>query len=302
MGITQIPTPQQIGTRVALITSTSTWVHPDGYAQPRPVKLVVFNGGGGGTGGVVRVTPGANAQVGSPGRGGGSGLVTESQVMVTSNLSITIGAGGAAGPSQSITNSVDTQLGATVGGNGGTTTVIGSYVNIQNSNVNAYQIAYNTIATLGFTDSRGLFQGGVGTLQTGIAGVGVTNAKTSTASQPDSIALQTSAIMQVQFGALAYKYGGGGGGSPAGLNSTVTAAAGVGGEGALGNNGGNAGASSGTIDTNNIGNSGVGAAGLVPGGGGGSGGAANVSSITTSRTATSGAGGAGGAGAVLIFY
>jgi hypothetical protein len=148
-------------------TSSGTFTLPDGYGAAKPllVNIQVIGGGGGGTSNTIQATGGtaffnlgfnnyfgANGNVAfTPnttltasaanvdGKGGGSGGIAQTQFYLTSNLTITVGAAGAAGATVASNgnralNSSDNQqwrntngsraidIQTTAAGSGGTTT------------------------------------------------------------------------------------------------------------------------------------------------------------------------------------
>jgi len=107
MGIAIIPAPSTAGapfSRYAQITSSGTWAHPDGYASPRLVRVLLYGGGGGGGGGAAAANTGTASNVTfTAGLGGGSGYVAYQDYVVTADQTVTIGAGGIGGAAVSST-------------------------------------------------------------------------------------------------------------------------------------------------------------------------------------------------------
>jgi hypothetical protein len=82
--------------RSAILTNTQTWTHPDSPSANNPLRVfvIVVAGGGGGASGATAT--GANAAI-FGGWGGGSGYVLPAATVVTSSVSVTVGAGGTGG-------------------------------------------------------------------------------------------------------------------------------------------------------------------------------------------------------------
>ena len=118
MSANVFPTPPLPFTRLATISTSTTWDHPDGYSQPRPIRVLCVGGGGGGASGAVSNQTTGTARVG--GGGGGSSLVLFADLFISSQATITIGAGGTGGALATITGTGNTNGNA--GGNPGDTT------------------------------------------------------------------------------------------------------------------------------------------------------------------------------------
>jgi hypothetical protein len=103
MSITVFPPVSSSGkvfTRLATVTSSGTWTHPDGAStgSPKEVFVVAIGGGGGGAGGGARALGGAGNSGGVSGSGGGgSGFVAYGETLVFAPVSVSIGAGGTGG-------------------------------------------------------------------------------------------------------------------------------------------------------------------------------------------------------------
>jgi hypothetical protein len=82
--------------RVAILTNTQTWNHPDGASanNARRVQVMVLGGGGGGGAGSALVATGVAA---AGGAGGGSGYAIFATTYVTGSVSVVVGAGGTGG-------------------------------------------------------------------------------------------------------------------------------------------------------------------------------------------------------------
>lgn len=89
-GAAGAPTPLS---RVDTITSSQTWTHPDGFDEPRLVRILLSGGGGGGGGGALRGSV-YNDDFAGGGGGGGGGFMREVEFFVSGPLSLTIGAAG----------------------------------------------------------------------------------------------------------------------------------------------------------------------------------------------------------------
>ncbi len=308
MAINQIPTQNIPYTRTAIITTTSTFVHPEGYSQPRQVRIIRYNGGNGGTGGNARSNLTNQSITG--GFAGGSSFVEVAEIAISSNLNITIGAGGSGGAGGSQTSATTTAAAVTgtTGSVGGTTTVIGTGVNLILANTNFFSMFTSLTTTTQF----GLSGGGQNASISTSAGDGGSNARggfsqgnaTRAVNGLLDATLTTNAIGvlmgtgMLNANALAPAGGGGGGSVGSGL---AILSAGTGAQHAyfptLSGNGGSAAAGAGADATGSNG-----ANGGIMGNGGGGGGGASATNSGVSRTATGGNGGNGGAGGVIIYY
>lgn len=205
MAVNQFPIPSGFSTeRVAAITTTSTWTHPDGASVSNPKKIIILAMGGGGGGGAGTGNFGG-------GGGGGAGIVRKQTLVITAPISITIGAGG-----NSSVSGGDTIVGsfsAPGGGAGGSPAAPGSL------GLGAYNIAAGPA-----------YGGGSGGSQGGDSrSAPAANNASSYGIGPRSL----SSIYQLQSEEIFYASGGGAGGAAYNVGSTPTAA----GSGLLGNGG-----------------------------------------------------------------
>jgi hypothetical protein len=297
MAITQFPAPNGALTRREVITSSTTWTHPDGASasNPKPVYVIAVGGGGGGGGGFSTTTnPGASL-VWWGGSGGGAGFISTSENLVKAPVSITIGAGGTGG--QGSPNSPYTPFGkASSGGStsfGGT--VAGSQVNLPVSAFGGEGGMFRGGgASNGSTTSYFRVLGGFGSSNGGEGGIG------------NNLFFDTNGESNGGFLSINSGFGPGAGGGGSGFvgdafstpQSLTATSGGLGGVSAMGN-GGNGGASStqtaaaaGLVDPLTVGGNGTG-----NGAGGGGGGARNAAG-----TIRGGTGGNGSAGLVIIYY
>jgi len=311
MSINQIPAPQALYTRMALVTSTGTWSHPDGYGSPRPVKVLVYNGGFGGFAGRAQIFSALGSAGSNNGGGGSSGYVFEQDGFITSDLSITVGAGGSGQSNITATTTSVAGVPTAVPGIPGTTIVTGTGMNINISTTSVHQLVYSNLNMVSSNILRGVSGGGAGDRSAfttaliggsnGFGGQREDGQETNTTRQGTSI-LPSSNNTAFGFMDALIKYSNGGGGG--GGCFTTAGSAGVGsrgGAGALGlSSGGTGGAAAVGIGADATAN--AGGTGGAFGGGGGGGGGAFVVTTNISRTVTSGAGGDGGAGGVVIFF
>jgi hypothetical protein len=300
MAIQVIPTPSSssLYSRVALVTSSSTWAHPDGYASPRPVKIVKINGGNGGKGGGIDMT---NANIDNNAQnapGGGSGFVQINESYITGDLSVVIGAGGSGGQGAFATSSSTTVYTSTfMAAYGGTTTVIGNGAYMVLSNTTAGQFAMGqTFYSQGQDHSKGLSGGGAA----GNRGAGNPGSGAGEGQNGLIAASGTSAMANLMFQGLSFAPGGGGSGASANYNSATNYAGGSGGIGFNGLTGGTGGTNRAVFNASATADNG--AAGAIFGNGGGGGGCVSIRTSGATYTATAGNGGSGGNGAVMIFY
>jgi hypothetical protein len=303
--------------RTALITTSQTWAHPDGYAANRPVKVIIHGAGGGGGSGACGAgwSTGTHAAVG--GYGGGSGYCSVIETVMTGDVSITIGAGGAGGASLNTANgdgNYGNDGGATLfgtysvaGGSGGPS---GAYYGGSIQEISRYAGTGGNVNRSTRFDSRynSGTSGYVGYAANGIFGGGSysrsqhgTGWSYGQAGQWSGSANGTDTTVQKSISypdsGLAYLSGcGGAGGSLRNSNVATTSGAGnVGGSGIYA--GGDGGYCVHTTTTT-VPVAGAGSAGGLGAGGGGGGAASSQSA----PNATCGAGGAGGSGYVRIFY
>ena len=127
-----VPAASSLYSRVAIITSSQTWTHPDSpsVSNPKPVKAIVIGGGGGGGSGMACGSNNESNRA-TGGGGGGSGCVALFDGYVTAGVSITIGSGGSGGAGvSSSTNNLTSGVSGTSGGNtsfGNVTALAGRY-------------------------------------------------------------------------------------------------------------------------------------------------------------------------------
>ena len=109
-------------TRSQAFTTSGTFIHPDGYGSPKPVKVLCYGaGGGGGSGTAVSYATGVFSTLNSGyyygalgGGGGGSGTLAMAELFINGNQTVTIGAAGSGGAAYTATS-------GTYSGNSGTT-------------------------------------------------------------------------------------------------------------------------------------------------------------------------------------
>lgn len=329
MSASQFPPSVQVNlfSRSTIFTSSGTFTHPDGYAQPRTVLVrIVGGGGGGGSGGVY---PGTSQTMSiGQGLGGGSGYLREVLTSVSEDTPITIGAGGAGGTNRvagAVTFGIAGASGGQSGfgnfnspggegGSGGASTYRsvhqygGNGGNFGQSSM-AYMYAIGVGNTLiaqptfspkvgwGFADWRYdsnvaggamLRQGQMGSIRTGYATAG-----SGVYNHPIQNVNNLNSLLSE-----------GGFGGAYGINSTFDVIGNVTANTTTPQNGRYQGGMAGTCyfygATNTTLTAGNGGAGTMGSGGGGGGFAA--APAATANTQTSGAGGAGGNGYVEIFY
>lgn len=300
MAIQVIPTPSSssLYSRVALVTSSSTWAHPDGYASPRPVKIVKINGGNGGKGGGVDMTLANIDNNAQNAPGGGSGFVQVNESYITGDLSVVIGAGGSGGQGAFATSTSAAVYTSTfVPAYGGTTTVIGNGAYMVLSNTTSGQFAMGqTFYSLSNDFSKGLSGGGRASNRgAGNPGYGAGEGENGLIA-----ASGTSAMANLMFQGISFAPGGGGSGASPNYNDTTTYSGGAAGIGFNGLTGGAGGTGRGVQNASASG--GNGSAGAIFGNGGGGGGCVSIRTSGVAYTATGGNGGNGGNGAVMIFY
>ncbi len=298
------------GNRVAYVTSTSTWQHPDGYASPRKVVIIKYNGGTGGNGGCARINT-ANGQVANGSQGGGSGFAQIVETFISSDLSITIGAGGAGGTPASTSGVASTaNLTGNPGAWGGTTTVTGTGVSLSMSNTDFYGYLFG-IFSISTTAGKGFSGGGGGNDSTttsdaiggtqGFGGFSAAGGSINNGVMGDQSVTANKAL-QYYGGHLTTLAPGGGGGGGFGRTNTGVGTGAAGGRHGIYSttSGGTGGTGAIATNANLTGNNG--GAGGAMGNGGGGGGAASVYTTSAAYTVTGGTGGAGGAGGVIIYY
>jgi hypothetical protein len=123
MGISVFPIPSASGgnfSRYQRLTTSGTWVHPDGYASARLVKVLMYGGGGGGGGGSASANQGTSTtRTYTSGIGGGSGFIVYQDFLVSADTTYTIGAGGVGSNGSTTSGAV---IWTQSGGTGGSTT------------------------------------------------------------------------------------------------------------------------------------------------------------------------------------
>jgi hypothetical protein len=300
MAIQVIPTPSasSLYSRVALVTSSSTWAHPDGYAQPRPVKIVKINGGNGGKGGGIDMATGVIDNNAQNAPGGGSGFVQVGETYITGDLSIVVGAGGSGGQGAFATaNATVIAVSTFSPAYGGTTTVIGNGAYMVLSNTTAGQSAMgSTFYSVGQDYSKGLSGGG----RSGGRGAGNPGSGAGEGQNGLIAASGTSAMADFMLQGLPFAPGGGGSGASPDYNVTTIFTPGAGGIGFNGLTGGVGGANAAAFNSNATASNGT--AGAIFGNGGGGGGSTSIRTSGSTFTATGGNGASGGSGAVMIFF
>lgn len=331
MALSQIPLPSTVSgfSRSAIITTSGTWVHPDGASSqsPKPIYIQMTGGGGSGCSGTAIANIGTSGYFILGGMGGASGTVVETYAILTGNLTISIGAGG---PQTDIPSTSTSSQSIRTGSTGGTTTVTfpspfgslraeGGNSGSNNGSGGSGQSGRNSPVSGGTASPFGeLVQASAGGGVVGSSGLSsgasAGNHDPSNNQNPSG----SGAYGQADAGQMTYSVGGStssyypekqfvkqssfpaGSGAEGGHNqnssSSYTRSGGTGGFGGFGT-GGNGGASShvasGSVTATN------GSSGTGYGGGGGGGGAA---STRTANTATAGRGAAGMPGAVIIYY
>lgn len=318
MGQSVFPAPSSTSlySRSALVTSSGTWAHPDGYGSTRVVKVVIHGGGGGGGSGSVGASTGSSNWAFQGGAGGGAGyvVVCENYAM-TADATIVIGAGGTAGAALTNSGSANGNSGTTGGatsfdnltanggggGPGGQQYTSGErgYSGASGGNVSG-SLRVDATSFPSGDGYRGYASPGTyGSGQTNYtANVGLVAMTGMTGTTFDSSNITT--YPREQFHPWSGYLSGAGGHGASGQNTATVSptSTSVGSPGGIGVYlGGNGGAYHHTVtNVATAGTSGT-AGGLGAGGGGG-----GAASSTTATTATSGAGGAGGSGYVRIFY
>ena len=298
MSANVFPTPPLPFTRLATISTSTTWDHPDGYSQPRPIRVITIAGGGGGAGGAVN--NGTAGAIVTGGGGGAGGTINMQDTFISSQATITVGAGGTAGAAVTIIGAGSTAGNA--GGEGGDT-IFSSSTNYLKTYYQPWQDIYGTNGGKGNGTGGTSFSPG-STSPNGstvpVAGGSFGYGKSSS-SIPYSLYIGAAGqVWPPTFGP--YCPGGGGAGSNITSAGTINAA-GAGGFGFLQNNGGAGGTGARSTTANGTATGTAGSAASQYGGGGGGGGAAQVvNAVVATANSTSGAGGVGRAGVVYIYY
>lgn len=303
--------------RTALITTSQTWAHPDGYAANRPVKVIIHGAGGGGGSGAAGASWGTTTYAAVGGYGGASGFCLVFDYVMSGDVAITIGAGGAGGAAVSGVNldgnygtgGGSTSFGSYLapGGNGGPygrkysggaelAYYAGSGGNVPASQ--RFDARYNAASSayIGYAEN-GRF--GSGSYYRAYNGTGWSYGQSpyvsGSANGTDTTTVVSTSYPQEGLVHLAGCGGSGGSLNNGQLTTPVTGAGNTGGTGSYA--GGNGGSCSFTT-TSTVPVATAGTAGTMGSGGGGGGAAAS----STATSATSGAGGTGGNGWVRILY
>lgn len=293
MGSTIIPDTPIPMTRMAVVTTSSTWTHPDGYGSPRMVQIIACGGGSGARNGgaSIRTTAGQT----SGGTGGASGYLQAIQFPMTADATIVIGSGGTGGAS-AVASGATTSATINYGTAGGNTTVTSGTFYTQAKGA--------TAATATPTTANGSSAGGPNNTIGYDFGFGTGQSDGSNSSVLGIINTESTGVNgqnPLNDTALMKYAAGGGAGSVDILSATPASSSGLrGGYGFY-----NGGASGNSVYSATANGTATGTAGSNGGlgAGGGSGGCAQVRNATiTSAVATSGKGGDGGAGYVVIIY
>lgn len=280
---------------------TSTWTMP---ASAKYVLVIAIGGGGGGGSG--RKQGLADATPSQGGTGAGAGGRVEGwfpAAMLTSTVTVTVGAGSAGGAARTS----DGQAGAA--GTAGVATIFGGYLRATGGGGgNAGNLAAQGTGTVGSAGGRSApaVMSTAGSTPTWFTGVGGGNSSGSSGSNAGvgaygpgggggggGLVLTPTASLVGGNGGLGFGIGGTtttGGGGTAGNTTTRD-----GGNGAASSDDGYGGSGGGGGASNHAGNAGNGGTGGYPGGGGGGGGACPQGAGTSS-----GAGGTGGDGFVRV--
>lgn len=308
MAIGQIPATPFPYSRFELVTTTSTWTHPQGASPNKLIRIIACSGGGGGSSGSA-YSQASSSTGGAGGGGGGAGFIAYTEGIYSASLSITIGAGGSGGAARGGSSNI--QLDPASGSDGGDTTVSGGniYVIATVKQYSGYDPAVGVStgnAGSSFYGGNGSSGGGAGAYFSDVGGEGGNLGYGAREGQISSRGFgylpffnASTSFDWTNYNPFLAQWapGGGGGG---GNYYVVLNAAGSGGKGFYNNNGGAGGAGAFNNSNSNAVTATAGSAG-TRGGGGGGGGAA-LQGFSTPGVATSGAGGAGGAGWVLIYY
>lgn len=303
MSANVFPLPAIPFTRLATITASGTWDHPDGYSQARPVKVVCIGGGGGGGSG--RAKNSTSATNISGGGGGGSGHVQIADGFVTDQMTLTIGAFGVGGALVTATGNVNTAgLVGTSGGNtiASATAFLCSTAGRAANNGGAGADATNSTSGLGGSGGAAAGNNGAGRAG-GSFGETTPFGSTSDLYGFGYLPFTASSSINQQFYPAQAMFVAGGGASGGGAGSGGSRTGGTGGSGFANNNGGAGGNGVYSTTANGTATGTAGTAANAYGGGGGGGGAGSVFNATIgSAVSTGGAGGNGGAGVVYIYY
>ena len=325
--------------RVAILTSSGTWTHPDGASagSPKTVYVILSGGGAGGAGGST-ANPGATSTAAGSGLAGGgaSGCVNEGFISVTGAVSYTIGAGGAGGTGGTNSTSGSTSTGNN--GSAGGSTIFSGLTAIGGGLSNGYGFGpagavTGNVATTSFGApywSLGGSIGGASQYVTHNGGTGGAQSPSTNSKPPDN-GFQTSYYFSafsmnvyiygqanyangmsynqvgLQFGGYSYYpfpgrsalVAGGGGESAWGQTSASTYTNTQGATGGSGSLGTGGTGGNQLYKTSGAVTGGVGGTGTGYGSGGGGGGGAIA---IANALSTGGAGGAGSPGVVIVLY
>lgn len=308
------PAPATIPfSRQAQITSSTTWDHPDGVSSPRFIRMILCGGGSGGGSGRAELRTAAGSDL-SGGSGGGSGWIQVWEGFISSQLTITIGAGGAGGILRTVTGSA-TSSGGLSGSAGGSTIVTGTNLYVV-ADTSMFRWTTNNLGAGGNGGTSGTTaRGGTGMSAGGYCATNAvgkdgqsfgTGISSSGENGVSPLMMIDGTTMNAMTGLAPWCiYASGGGAAGGGVLGTGAAsrAGGTGGKGFYGYDGGNGSASAASTSANGTATASAGSNAAGLGGGGGGGGSALVVNATlTTATATSGAGGTGGNGYVFIYY
>lgn len=294
--------------RMATVSTSTTWDHPDGWGTGKLIRVVCIGGGAGGGSGVAHI---GNASTNCyAGGGGSSGTVVVGEYVVSSTATITIGAGGAGGAAVTLSGATGSTSGNT-GATGGDTTfsATGIYLTTINTTMSSQYPPFGGNGTTSTESFGGTGMSGGAQGRNNVTGYAGGSHGASAPGANASIygwgAMTSTYDVTPPFSGLAQyaMYASGGGGGGGGRNGASAGSAGTGGKGAFGNNGGAGGASAYSSSANGSAIATAGSVGTGYGSGGGGGGVSSVVNATiTSAISTSGKGGDGAPGVVYIFY
>ena len=287
MGISTIgQTSSGLYSRVAIVTSSSTWTHPDGYSSPRPVKIIAVGGGQGGQGGAAKLATTYALTNVNGGTGGDANTVILTEGWMTSNLSITIGAGSSGGSGGSVSGAAGNSNG-TLASAGGSTIV---------SSSDFYLATGVTSASDNNPRFTGISAPSGGNGQSSYTSLNTTSINSNNSFMVGDSTSTTNANLHRHL--QVYNLLPLGGASGGGGQSTTPTTGGTGYAGA-----GSGGAGTYSTSTGITLTATAGTAATRYGAGGGGGGCAHIVNATlTGTTATGGSGGAGADGVVVIYY
>jgi hypothetical protein len=284
--------------RTDVITSSTTWTHPDGASTSSPKEVFVVavgGGGGGGGGGAHNTSSSGTARSSNGGSGGGSGALVVQKYFVKQPVAITIGAGGVGGASRSLVHNAYNLLVGNSGTNGGNTSLSQSLMEDALVAMGGRRGRSGNMPRVAVTDRTWRYPGGRGFVEGG-------DSDGRDLAGTNGVPFSVMNAFITEQGGLNSPFAGFGSGGGGGGRSSTGQPRGSAGLGQLTNwgNGGNGGTNS-VINQAGAGvtavaGSGENGTGFGAGGGGGGG-------VDTSFTnSLSGAGGNGTAGRVIIFY